>query len=230
MNKISAMKKLREEWMGCIKCGLCDERINLVFGDGNPEADILIIGEAPGRLEDDTGLTFRGKAGKILGRYLDTCGLDKQCDCFSTNVIACRPTVEVFDERKKVHYLDNRQPNKEEKLCCRPRLLEIIYIVDPMLIVTIGKVPYQALTGKPTAIAKVRGQVQEFTLEGRNTSITYPIMPMYHTAYLSRSSDHREEGIWGQTGSDWAETCNIVDYLREAYEGIEPPYRIWRDE
>jgi uracil-DNA glycosylase len=220
------LSKLREDWGICKRCGLAETRHKLVFGEGNPNADILVVGEAPGAKEDLTGLPFQGDAGEVLNGFLKRFDLDRRTDLYITNVVCCRPTMEVMDERTGEVRLDNRPPSKQERLACRPRLLDIVYIVDPLLIITIGKVPYQALLGKAPKMASVRGRMQTLTLAGKYTDIRYAVLPMYHTAFLLRTHDQRNEGPWGRTYRDWALACDVIDYLREAYQGIPQPNRM----
>lgn len=225
MRKAQAIEALREEWKDCKECKLHKTRTKIVFGEGNPNADILFVGEGPGATEDEKGLPFQGDAGKILNDFLESSKLDREYDCFITNVVACRPTALNVDPETGKKRIENRIPSKSERQGCWPRLWQIIYTVDPLLIVTVGKTPLQVLTSKAAAMGKIRGRVQTMTLAGRHTEIRYPVMPIYHTAFLGRSSDHRTVGPWGQTAADFVETCKIIDHLREVYYGIEKPNR-----
>ena len=217
--------ELRKEWGACTRCGLHETRKNLVFGLGNPSADILIIGGEPGETENETGIPFKGEAGEILNQFLDAVELDREKDCFITNVVCCRPTQSVLDDRTKQERVENRAPYKDEREACRPRLLETIYCVDPLIIVAVGKVPAQALLSKGTKMADQRGRVQTLHLAGRGIEIQYPVISMYNTAFLNRTHDKRPEGPWGKTMEDWVKVCNAVDYLREVYYGISKPQR-----
>lgn len=226
MNKRERLRALRSSWIDCQKCDLCESRTNVVFGEGNPEADILVIGEAPGENEDYEGRPFIGVAGQILNEFLDSCALSREDDVYVTNVVGCRPTVEGINDRTGEPKIDNRPPSKDEREACRPRVLEIIYIIDPLLIVTIGKVPFQVLFGRAPKMESLRGHMQTLHLAGRHdTDLRYAVLPMYHTAFLNRTHDRRAEGPWGKTMTDWVKVCNVIDYLRSAYYGIEPPNR-----
>jgi len=217
--------QLQREWADCTRCKLSKTRNKLVFGEGNPGAHILVLGEAPGEHEDETGLPFQGEAGSILNGYLESMQIDRDRDLYVTNVVCCRPTVEGKDERTGEPRIENRPPSKIEREACRPRLLETIYLVDPLLIVTIGKVPFQALFGKAPTIASIRGRMHTFHLPGRHTDVRYAVLPMYHTAFLYRTHDNRHEGPWGRTSTDWAKVCSVIDHLREVYYGIPQPQR-----
>jgi DNA polymerase len=225
MNRRARISSLAEEWDGCTRCGLHRTRNQLVFGEGNPEADILVIGEGPGAEEDHTGRPFIGAAGEVLSGFTGAVGLERSRDLYVTNVVCCRPTQESIDERTGKLKIDNRPPSKEERQSCYPRLLETIYIVDPLIIVTLGRVPYQTLFGRVPKMEALRGRIQTFRMPGRYTTIKYPVLPIYHTAYLLRTHDKRPEGPWGKTMEDWVKLCAVIDYLRQAYYGIERPKR-----
>jgi uracil-DNA glycosylase len=225
MNKKEKLAKLEEHWDDCRRCELCRTRNNIVFGEGNPEADIVVVGEAPGEQEDVRGRPFIGPAGGVLDVFVDAVSLSRTADLYVTNTVCCRPTAPVEDERTGEVRIENRQPNKDERLSCKPRLLETIYTIDPMLIITLGKVPYQVLFGKAPKMESLRGNMQTLHMQGRNTEIRYPVMPLYHTAYLLRTHDKRSEGPWGRTMADWVKVCNVIDHLREVYYGTERPNR-----
>jgi len=227
--KAQAVAALAKKWADCKRCGLHKTRKHLVFGEGNVDADILIIGEGPGANEDDTGKPFQGDAGRILNDLLTSASLDRDNDCYITNIVCCRPTAKNIDERTEKETVENRVPSKIEREQCWPRLWQLIYMIDPMLIVTVGKVPLQALTSKAAKMGKIRGRVQTMVLHGRHTQLRYPVMPIYHTAYLARIHDHRPEGPWGQTANDLIEICNIIDHLRKVYYGIDVPDRWGRE-
>lgn len=216
-----AIAKLHKKWDTCTKCPLHKKRHNVVFGDGNPDAHILIVGEAPGADEDLSGRPFVGASGHILNRFMDALKLDRDVDTFITNVVCCRPTMKVKDEHTGKNRTENRPPSKEERFACASRLQKIIYIVDPLLIVTLGKVPLLALTGKSPIITKVRGEIQVCKIQGVQTEITYPVLPLLHPSYLARSFVHDESGPWWKTAKDFELMCNVVDYLKEKYYGIK---------
>jgi DNA polymerase len=219
------LRDLKDEWINCNRCELSKTRRSVVFGGGNPNADILVVGEGPGENEDNTGRPFVGIAGQILDQFLETVGLNREEDLYVTNVVGCRPILESVDDRTGEMRTDNRPPSKDERLACKPRLMEIIYQVDPLLIITIGKVPLQVLLGKAPTMASIRGRMQTFHMEGRYTEIRYAVLPMYHTAFLNRTHDIRKEGPWGKTMQDWVLACNVIDYLREGYYGTPRPNR-----
>ncbi len=225
MNKVERLNALHAEWIKCRRCTLCEERTHVVFGEGNPDAPIMIIGEAPGETEDERGKPFVGASGEVLDEFLDASALIRHEDTYITNVVGCRPTIKSTDDRTGANRLDNRPPNKDERDACKPRVMELIYIVDPLLIVTIGRVPFQVLFGRAPKIETIRGRFNTLHMQGRHTELRYAVISMYHTAYLSRTYDRRMEGPWGKTMTDWVKICNVIDYLRSAYYGIERPNR-----
>ena len=217
--------ELRSEWEDCQRCSLSETRTQLVFGEGNPEADILFVGEAPGEEEDASGVPYVGPAGGMFNDMIESVGLNRDEDMFVTNVLCCRPTQESKDDRTGGTKIENRSPNKEERESCRPRLLETVYQVDPLIIVASGNVAIQALLSKAPKISAIQGHFQTMHLEGRHRMVRYPLMPLFHPSYLLRSHDRRPEGPWGQTMDNWLKVCNVLDYLRSAYFGIDKPDR-----
>ena len=214
------LQDLEEGWVDCHRCDLCKERTNVVFGEGNPKADILVIGEGPGQEEDELARPFMGESGRILDQLIEAVGWERADELYITNVVCCRPTQEVKSDDGKLR-IENRPPSKSEREACRSRLLEIIYIVDPLLILALGKVPTQALLGKIGTMESMHGKLYAATLPGRHLPLRYSVMPVYHPAFLLRSFDRREEGSWGLTAKDFARACQIVDHLRRAYYGIK---------
>lgn len=154
--------QLRSEYQNCQRCGLCKNRTQVVFGSGNEKAEILLIGEAPGAEEDKQGLPFCGMSGKVLDQLLAGAGLQRE-DIFITNTVLCRPQ-------------GNRNPEKEEIEQCRERLDQLIAILQPKVIVTIGNFATQRILGK-TGITSLRGKVFTKVLSGREVTIIPTIHP-----------------------------------------------------
>lgn len=218
-----SINSLRKEWANCGKCALCDSRTKLVFGEGNPEADVLLVGTAPGEHEDRSGRPFVGDSGCVLSEFLDALKLDRKLDMYITNVVCCRPTLEV--ERRGEMVLENRDPNKVEREACWPRLWETIYRIDPLLIVTMGKIATSMIAGTTKPITPLRGRIQTAIIQGKYVLLKYPVMPMFHPSFLLRNPSRADEGAWDNTGKDFAEVAMILDYLREMYRGETPPNR-----
>ncbi len=156
----------------CHRCGLGDTRTHAVVGKGDLKAPIMIVGEAPGQNEDETGLPFVGKAGQLLDKILASVNLDGKEDVYVCNIIKCRPP-------------NNRVPTTDEIAACKPYILEQIRLVDPKIILLTGATAVKGLTGNKSGITKIRGTWIEW--EGRLC------MPILHPAYLLRNPS-REQG------------------------------------
>jgi uracil-DNA glycosylase len=149
---------------GCTKCALANGRTQVVFGSGNPDADLMFVGEAPGFHEDKQGIPFVGAAGKLLGQLLERIGMTRD-DVYVANVLKCRPP-------------GNRDPLPEEIQACEGHLWRQIELIEPRVVATLGNFATKLLSGRPTGITRVHGQEQETTLGGRRV-LLYPI---YHPA------------------------------------------------
>ncbi len=143
----------------CKRCRLHEERTNTVPGIGSSDADIMFIGEAPGKNEDEKGEPFVGRAGELLDRLLDSVGLSRE-DVFIANVVKCRPP-------------NNRNPRKDEIDACHPYLHRQIDLIKPKVICTLGNHATDSILGK-TGISKIHGK--RFELDG------YTVVPLYHPA------------------------------------------------
>lgn len=155
---------------GCTRCQLGHSRTNLVFGVGNPDADLVFVGEAPGRDEDLQGIPFVGRAGQMLTRMIENVIEIPRSDVYICNVLKCRPP-------------KNRNPEPGEIDCCEPYLHKQLEIINPRLIVALGKFAAQFLFATDTPIGKLRGKF------GRYRGIT--TLATYHPAYLLRNSSQK---------------------------------------
>ena len=164
--KVSPFEDLIEEVNTCRKCDLHKSRTNAVFGKGPVGADIMIIGEAPGRDEDIKGIPFVGRAGRKLDDMFSAAGI-KKSDVFITNVVKCRPP-------------GNRNPEPIEMKKCRPYLLKQIEIIQPKVIVLLGNIALSLVTGEPSGITKMRGKSLEY--------LSYRAIPTFHPAYVLRNA------------------------------------------
>lgn len=144
----------------CQACALCETRTNIVFGDGDPHARVLIVGEAPGKNEDLQGKPFVGAAGKFLDELLEEAGLKRE-EVFIANVLKCRPP-------------SNRNPQADEIEACAPFLREQTQSIDPWIIVTMGNFATQFILRTGTGITRLRGTVQQ---AGR-----FVVLPVFHPA------------------------------------------------
>lgn len=145
MTKEQELNKIKEECNNCKKCALGATRKNIVFSDGNPNAKIVLIGEAPGADEDATGTPFVGRAGKYLSKLMEECGLSRKDDFYICNTVKCRPP-------------ENRVPTDEEKSLCENYLLSQIKIVNPKVIVLCGATSAKSFLGNKIKISQIRGK------------------------------------------------------------------------
>jgi DNA polymerase len=155
-------------------CPLIDLRTKLVFGAGNANADLMFVGEAPGAMEDQQGLPFVGRAGKLLDDLLLEVGIQRS-DVFITNVICCRPP-------------GNRDPLPEEIEACKPYLYRKIELIEPKIICTLGNFATKLLTGDPTGITRVHGRPQEREVGGRLVRL----FPIFHPAAALRTDSIKQ--------------------------------------
>jgi DNA polymerase len=152
------------ETAGCTRCRLSQGRTQVVFGAGNPRADVMFVGEAPGFHEDKQGIPFVGQAGKLLDRLLAGVDLRRE-DVYIANVLKCRPP-------------GNRDPQSDEIESCEPHLFRQIELIEPKVIATLGNFATKLLSGRPLGITRVHGQEQALTIAGRSVLL----YPLYHPA------------------------------------------------
>lgn len=233
--KEAQLEVLKGAWKDCRRCFLSKRRHNVVFGHGDPDADIIFISEAPGETEDETGIPFEGRAGELLNSLLSAAGI-KRSSLFITNIVGCRPP-------------NNREPIKDEKIACAQRLFRTIYIVDPLLVVAVGKVAFETLVkGRSWSIEKERGRMfsdpaPEIRIAGERNGaeipgvmfprkngtltwpLTYDVVPIYHPAYILRFDNYIEKeeryevgGYAYQTVDDLKEILARVKRLKKEHE------------
>ncbi|MBL6763155.1 MAG: uracil-DNA glycosylase [Candidatus Actinomarina sp.] len=163
---------LQNECSTCVKCSLSATRNNVVFGRGNPNSKLFVIGEGPGQQEDEQGLAFVGRAGKMLDSAFFSVGIDTNEDCYISNIVKCRPP-------------KNRKPSVNEVKECIPWLNEQIELIKPKVIVLAGSTAVQSYLNIDEPISKLRGKwiVRD--------DIKY--MPIFHPSYLLRNPS-KEKG------------------------------------
>jgi len=161
------LKEFSQSIQNCQRCGLAESRRHVVFGNGNPNARIMLVGEAPGREEDIQGKVFVGAAGQLLTKILAAINL-KRDDVYIGNIIKCRPP-------------QNRNPNQEEQDTCAEYLMKQIDIIQPHYILALGRIAGQYLTGKSLSMRELRGNV--FSFKGASLMVTY------HPAALLRNPE-----------------------------------------
>lgn len=162
--KIAKLEQLYAQAQKCKGCSLCATKKNTVFSDGCVSAPIMFIGEAPGKNEDEQGIPFVGRAGKLLRKFLEETGF-KEKDFYIANTIKCRPP-------------ENRKPTKEEKLACEKYLLKQIEIVNPKIVVLLGATALESFIKTKITITKARGEL--FEINNRR------YIPLFHPSYLLR--------------------------------------------
>ena len=165
------LDELRSEVRKCKACGLSSMRRHVVFGEGNPRAALMFVGEAPGEEEDIQGRPFVGKAGKLLNQLIARTGLRRE-DVYICNVLKCRPP-------------HNRDPEPVEVSACSSYLFRQIELINPRLICTLGRHAYNTLMGTDEKITRVRGKLTTF--RGR------PLLPTYHPSFLLRNQERITE-------------------------------------
>lgn len=169
---------VREKCEKCNACALAKTRSNVVFSDGNPlSAKIVLIGEAPGEMEDETGRPFVGRAGQLLDEFLKGAGISREEDVYIVNTVKCRPP-------------ENRVPTDEEKSACRKFLDAQIDIINPRAIILCGATAMKSFLtlDKKQTISKVRGQWMNVVVDGK----TYRAMTIFHPSYLLRNHSMEE--------------------------------------
>ena len=177
---------LKAEVSGCTKCDLHRSRINAVFGMGNPESKIFLIGEGPGHDEDVQGLPFVGRSGQLLDKILAACGFTRKEHVFIGNIVKCRPP-------------QNRVPTPEERAKCLPYLLEQIELINPYIIILLGSTALQGIIDQKAKITQERGNWQMWN--------NRHVMPTYHPAALLRNANLKKE--------TWEDFKKIVQKYRE---------------
>jgi DNA polymerase len=162
------------EWIGdCQRCKLAKGRKNIVFGQGNPRAELMFVGEAPGAEEDEQGLAFVGRAGQLLTKIIEAIGLRRE-DVFIANVLKCRPP-------------QNRNPEPDEIMSCQPFLERQIEVIRPKVLVGLGKFGGQWLLKTAEPISRIRGRVGDYH--------GIKAIPTYHPAFLLRNPAAKKD-VW----------------------------------
>src|SRR5580658_5633548 len=198
---VQALRLIREDLGDCTRCRLSKQgRKQIVFGVGNPKAELMFIGEAPGADEDQQGEPFVGRAGQLLNNMIKAMGLRRE-DVYIANIIKCRPP-------------GNRTPERDECDTCSPFLMRQIAAIGPKAIVALGAVASKSLLAMNASMSELRGRFYDFMPAGVRTSDPSwhgaKLAVTYHPAYLLR--DPR------QKGEAWKDLQMVMKYL-----GLEPP-------
>jgi uracil-DNA glycosylase len=181
-NKVQMLASVRERVCGCTKCAhLARSRTQTVFGVGNPDAEIMFIGEAPGSDEDQQGEPFVGRAGQLLTKIIKAMGFSRE-DVYIANILKCRPNMPAGS-------FGNRAPTPAEMQTCRPYLIEQIDIIQPKVLVALGAVAVEGLLGARGTMRELRGRWHSYN--------GMPLMITYHPAYLLRNQSPSEKRkVW----------------------------------
>ena len=179
----ASLEAIREDIGECTRCKLHEHRNKIVFGEGNPQAKIVFIGEGPGADEDTTGRPFVGRAGQLLDKIIQAIGL-KRDDVYISNVVKCRPP-------------GNRTPERDEVATCEQFLFRQLALIRPQVIVALGSPAFQCLLRTKETITRARGEWRDWN--------GIKVMPTFHPAYLLRSPDKKREA--------WDDMKKVRDYL-----------------
>ncbi len=169
----TTLDALQKSLINCSQCPLCQQRSHIVFGAGNPQARVVLVGEAPGREEDLQGIPFVGEAGKLLEKILLAMNLSREA-VYICNVIKCHPP-------------GNRDPHPDEISACEPFLKQQLAIIEPEIIIALGRFATQTLLKTTDPIGRLRGQWHEYA--------GIALMPTFHPAYLLRNPAEKRP-VW----------------------------------
>jgi len=179
-----SLEAIRQDLGDCKRCKLAPDRKHIVFGSGNPKAELMFVGEAPGADEDEQGLPFVGRAGQLLTRIIEAIDM-RRSDVYICNILKCRPP-------------GNRNPEGDEIKSCEPFLLRQIASIRPRVICALGTFGAQTLLGTKEPISKLRGRFIEY----RGAKL----MATFHPAYLLRNPNEKRRV--------WEDVQKIRDYLK----------------
>jgi len=185
-NAEETLVALYNAFQSCQACALGPTRTRFVFGEGPPDAELMFVGEGPGREEDRTGRPFVGDAGQLLTRIIQAMGFQRH-DVFIANIVKCRPP-------------GNRNPLPDEMATCAPILVKQIETIQPKIIVALGSVAYRYFKGKPGSIVRNRGVY--FTWRD------YQVMPTFHPAYILRNPSAKRDV--------WEDMQKVMQSMKEA--------------
>lgn len=192
-SRAERLEELRGPVLACTRCPkLVASRTNVVFGVGNPEAELMFVGEAPGEDEDLRGEPFVGKAGQLLTKIIETMGLSRET-VYIANVLKCRPDMPAGSS-------GNRKPTAPEMSTCLPYLEQQISIIQPRVLVALGATAMEGLIGDTSPMARLRGRWHQFK--------GIPLMATYHPAYLLRNQ------ALGEKRKVWEDMLLVLEHLK----------------
>jgi DNA polymerase len=196
MLKKEKLEILYEETCDCVNCKLSTTRKNYVFGEGNPDADIMFIGEAPGREEDEIGRPFVGRSGKLLTGIIENGMQIKREDVYISNIVKCRPTINLEGKT-------DRKPEKDEINNCCFILEKQIEIIKPKVIITLGNPATRFMLNTKQGITKIHGIFGEYK--------NIKVMPIYHPSYVLRNGGEKSP----LKKDVWEDIKKVLKYLKE---------------
>ncbi len=171
MSRTAILRQMQADLQQCRRCGLCQGRTQAVLGAGVPNSRIVIVGEGPGRNEDEQGKPFVGRSGQLLDRMLEEVGLSRNKNVFITNIVKCRPP-------------ENRDPQPEEIAACRVWLDQILALIDPKVILCVGRIAATQLFDPHFRVTRQHGETRQ--LDGRL------VMATFHPAAILRNPSYKE--------------------------------------
>jgi uracil-DNA glycosylase family 4 len=186
-----SLEEIRADLGDCRRCKLCSGRTHIVFGVGNPKAELVFVGEGPGADEDAQGIPFVGKAGQLLTKMIEAMGFGRD-EVYICNVIKCRPP-------------NNRNPEPDEIDACEPFLRAQLGSIRPKVIVALGKFAAQTLLRDGTPITRLRGNWREYC--------GIPLMPTFHPAYLLRNPAEKRNA--------WLDLRQVMKVFAKPFAGPE---------
>jgi uracil-DNA glycosylase len=201
------LRQLEQVASGCTRCRLAEGRTQVVFGNGNPRGDLMLIGEAPGAQEDRQGEPFVGRSGQLVDCMLKGIGLRREA-VYVTNVIKCRPP-------------ENRDPRADEIQACHPYLDEQVRLVDPKVVVTLGNFASRTLLGTTTGITRLRGRT--YPWQGRT------LVPTFHPAAALRAAQRPDAPEMAGLEEDFQTVARLLAELDRPAAPPDPEPRTRAD-
>jgi DNA polymerase len=223
--KMEHLWELYQKWKECDRCPLAHptgrHRTNVVFGEGNADAKVVIIGGTPAEAEDLSGRPFSGREGEIIDDLLKSCNSSRD-EVFLLNITGCRSTEDSDSTR-------DRKPDKAEVSACMPRVHEILYTIDPYVVLLLGATALKALTKEKKGI-KALAQDQHFPqvsveVPGKQVPISWPAFATFHPAYLLQNWSLDSGGDVHLAWQVWQKAFKVADVYNEQYRGVVPPQR-----
>jgi len=225
MNKVQKLQETQEAWTDCTRCGLCQPegrvRRQVVFGEGNPNAQVLIVGDAPSKEDEMAGQPFKGRVGELVDSLLHYIGSSRR-DVYLTNVVGCRAT-EINNPKQ------DRKPANDEIKACSARLQRIIEVVDPFVVLLLGDVAFKTLSSSPISMTKALNDVHRQQVEVTTMGVLLPIprtgFVSHHPQRLLDNWNDKPGGPVESSFKIWKKAFEVADTYALIYRGTIPPDR-----